>query len=295
MAHRTVLTKRQAAALFALPTDRASLEDHYTLADDDVEHVKTRRRPRNQIGFALQLCALRYPGRLLKPGEVIPEAVSNYLAAQLGLKPDDLLLYAVRDVTRREHLGALRKIHGYKQFTGKRVKQMKSWLAQQAEAAESSVGLVRAFVEECRKRKIILPGVTTIERLCADALVAAERRIEDRVVARLESQMRRRLNDLLGPAANGRQSTFLWLRGFEVGKNTADMNRLLERVEFLKAIELSPDVLDGIPPHRIKILRRQGERYFTGGLQDISSNRRLAILATCVVEWAASIADTVVE
>ena len=43
------------------------------------------------------------------------------------------------------------------------------------------------------------------------------------------------------------------------------------------------------------MLRRQGERHFTGDLQDISSNRRLAILATCVVEWAATIADTVVE
>ena len=295
MAHRTVLTKRQAAALFDLPTDRASLEYHYTLADDDIEHVKTRRRPENQMGFALQLCALRYPGRLLKQGEVIPETLSSYLAAQLGLKPEDLLAYAVRDVTRREHLGALRKIYGYKQFTGKRVKQMKSWLDQQAEAAETSEGLVRAFVEECRKRKIILPGITTIERLCADALVAAERRIEDGIVARLESRMRRRLNDLLGAATNGWQSVFLWLRSFEVGKNTADMNRLLERLEFLKAIGLSPEVLDGIPPHRIKILRRQGERYFTSGLQDISSNRRLAILATCVVEWSAAIADTIVE
>lgn len=295
MAHRTVLTKRQRDALFALPTDRASLEYHYTLADDDIEYVKTRRRPKNQMGFALQLCALRYPGRLLKPGEVIPEAVSSYLAAQLGLQPEDLLPYAVRDVTRREHLGALRKIYSYKRFTGKRVKQMKSWLGQQAEAAESSEGLVRAFVEECRKRRIILPGVTTIERLCADALVAAERRIEDLIVARLETRMRRRLDDLLCAAANGWQSVFLWLREFEVGKNTADMNRLLERVEFLKAIGLSPGVLDGIPPHRIKILRRQGERYFTADLQDISSNRRLAILATCVVEWAASITDTIVE
>ena len=189
----------------------------------------------------------------------------------------------------------MRKIYGYQSFTGKRVKQVKAWLSQRAEAAESSEGLVRAFVEECRARQIILPGITTVERLCADALVAAERRIEDRIVARLESRMRRRLNDLLGAAENGWQSVFLWLRGFEVGKNTADMNRLLERVEVLKAIGLKPEVLDGVAPHRIKILRRQGERYFTQGLQDIGSNRRLAILATCVVEWAASIADTVVE
>ena len=295
MAHRTVLTKRQRNALFDLPTDRASLEYHYTLADDDIEHIKTRRRPQNQIGFALQLCALRYPGRLLRPGEVIPEMLSRYIATQLGLEAEDLLTYAARRQTRQQHLGALRKIYGYKPFTGKRVKQMKAWLDQQAEAAESSEGLVRAFVEECRRRQIILPGITTIERLCADALVAAERRIEDRIVARLESRMRRRLDDLLGAAENGWQSFFLWLRGFEVGTNTADMNRLLDRMEFLKAIGLEPEILDGVPPHRIKTLRRQGERYFTQGLQDIGSNRRLAILATCVVEWSASIADTVVE
>ena len=138
MAHRTVLTKRQAGALFDLPTDRASLEYHYVLADDDIEHIKTRRRPENQIGFALQLCALRYPGRLLKPGEVIPEAVSDYIAAQLRLTTDDLLTYATREKTRREHLGSLRNIYGYKPFKGKRVKQMKAWLDQQAEAAESS-------------------------------------------------------------------------------------------------------------------------------------------------------------
>ena len=96
--------------------------------------------------FALQLCAFRYPGRLLKPGEVIPDEVARFLAAQLGLKPDDLLPYAAREKTRREHLGSLRKIYGYKMFNGKRVKQMRSWLDQHAEDAQSSEGMVRGFV-----------------------------------------------------------------------------------------------------------------------------------------------------
>ena len=42
-------------------------------------------------------------------------------------------------------------------------------------------------------------------------------------------------------------------------------------------------------------LRRQGERYFAGGLRDISSDRRLAILAVFAVEWCAAISDAVVE
>ena len=295
MAHRTVLTARQRAALFDLPTDEASLLQHYTLADDDIEHIRTRRRPENQIGFALQLCAFRYPGRLLKHSEVIPEPLSYFLAAQLGLKSDDLLPYAVREKTRREHLGSLRKIYGYKMFTGKRVKQMRGWLDQHAEAVHSSEGLVRGFVEECRRREIILPSISTIERHCADALVAAERRIEARIAARLDSAMRTRLNDLLSEEVDNRISRFVWLRQFEVGNNSADANRQLDRLEFLQGIALPRVVLDDIPGHRITRLRRQGERYFTDGLRDITSDRRFAILAVCVVEWAAAIADTVVE
>jgi TnpA family transposase len=72
MSHRTVLTARQRAAFFDLPDDEASVLHHYTLADDDIAHIRTRRRAKNQMGFALQLCAFRYPGRLLRPGEVGP-------------------------------------------------------------------------------------------------------------------------------------------------------------------------------------------------------------------------------
>src|SRR5690606_25566387 len=57
----------------------------------------------------------------------------------------------------------------------------------------------------------------------------------------------------------------------------------------------APDIIDGLPPHRVTQLRRQGERYFADGLRDITSDRRLAILVVCAVEWHAAIADAVVE
>ena len=72
MSRRHIFTERQRAALFDLPTDELSLLKFYTLGDDDLENIRQRRRPENRIGFALQLCALRYPGRALAPGEMIP-------------------------------------------------------------------------------------------------------------------------------------------------------------------------------------------------------------------------------
>jgi len=85
MPRRSVLTERQRSALFDLPTDETNMLRLYILADDDLEHINARRRPENRIGFALQLCALRYPGRLLSSDEIIPEKVLRFIAAQLGL------------------------------------------------------------------------------------------------------------------------------------------------------------------------------------------------------------------
>ena len=90
MPRRRILTERQQSALFDLPTDEPVILHHYTLADDDIEHIRTRRYSRNRLGFALQLCAFRYPGRLLTTGEIIPLEISKFIAAQLGENPDHL-------------------------------------------------------------------------------------------------------------------------------------------------------------------------------------------------------------
>lgn len=118
MPRRVTLTDRQREAPLHLPVDQGELLRHYTLSDEDLRHIRQRRRAHNRFGFALQLCVLRYPGRVLAPGELIPAQVSDFIAAQLGLTSDDLLLYAAREETRHEHLADLRRIYGYRSFRG---------------------------------------------------------------------------------------------------------------------------------------------------------------------------------
>ncbi len=295
MPRRQVLTDRQRSSLLDLPTDDAALLHNYTLADEDLEQIRRRRQSHNRLGFALQLCAFRYPGRLLSPGEVIPIEVAKFIAAQLGERADDLCCYAETDVTRRRHLVDLRDIYGYKMFTGRGARDLKAWLEAAAETARSNEDLARRFIKQCRATQTILPGITVIERLCADTLVGAERRVDARIADRLNDDMRTRLDALLTEDAGGSVTRFVWLRQFEVGRNSADMNRLLDRLEYLQTLELERSILADVPPHRVARLRRQGERYFAGDLRDISGDRRLAILAVCALEWRSAIADTVVE
>ena len=197
MPRRSIWSARQRAALFDLPTDEAALLRHYTLSDDDIEQIRVRRGGHNRLGFALQLCAFLYPGRLLAVGEAIPLNVLRFIAAQLGMSAEDLDGYAVREETRREHLAEIRRSYGYRMFSGRCARDLKVWLENEAEAARSNEGLARRFVEECRRRQVILPGLSVLERLCAGALVAAERRIETRIAVGLDDAMRMGLDRLL--------------------------------------------------------------------------------------------------
>lgn len=86
MPRRQILSDRQRTVLLDLPTDEGLLLRHYTLADDDIEYIQSRRRPHNRFGFALQLFSFLYLGRLLSADEIIPAEITEYLAAQLGLK-----------------------------------------------------------------------------------------------------------------------------------------------------------------------------------------------------------------
>ena len=295
MARRTVLTGRQRSALFALPQREADLLRHYTLSDEDLQNIGARRRPRNKLGFALQLCVLRYPGRLLAPGEFVPPAVVDFIGRQLHLDGEELGDYAVRSETRHEHLAELRRLYGFRSFSGGAARELGDRLREEAEQARSNEDLVPRFVDACRRTGTILPATTTIERLCADALVDAERRIEARIAERVPPGLRRDLEHLLEETVDAGVTRFVWLRQFEPGSNSADANRLLDRLEHLRRLAVPEGLFGDIPPHRITRLRRQGERYFADGLRELPDNRRLAILAVCAVEWELFLVDAVVE
>jgi len=295
MPRRVTLTDRQKDVLLRLPTSQADLLKHYTLSDEDLEHIKQRRRAHNRFGFALQLCVLRYPGRVLAPGELIPAEVVEFIGAQLGLSADDLVDYAAREETRHEHLSELRALYGFRTFSGRGARELKDWLFREAEMAVSNEDITRRFVAECRRTRTVLPATSTIERLCATALVDAERRIETRIASRLSPPIREQLLALLEETADGRVTRFVWLRQFESGSNSSSANRLLDRLEHLQRIDLPQDLLAGVPAHRVTRLRRQGERYYADGMRDLPEDRRLAILAVCASEWQAMLGDAVVE
>ncbi|MBW8358962.1 MAG: Tn3 family transposase [Weeksellaceae bacterium] len=294
MVHRPILTERQRNDLMALPADESSMLSYYILSDEDIIRIKKKRDDHNRLGFALQLCALRYPGRYLNADDILPKELIDFVGAQIGLSEIQLLKFTYKSVTRYEHLRALQQHYGYLPFHRFEA-EFVVWLTQAAIETRNNAELAALFVQECRKRKIILPGITVIERLCADARVAAEREIVGRIASRLDERMKKNLHTLLEETVDGRLTIHGWLKRFEVGHNSADVNRLLEKLEYLQELDIPGSLLEGIPAHRVIWLQQQGETYYADGLRDIKEERQMAILAACAIQWKAMIIDAVLE
>jgi len=65
MPRRSVLSAAEQESLLALPDTTEELIRRYTFSESDLSIIRQRRGSANRLGFAVQLCYLRFPGVIL--------------------------------------------------------------------------------------------------------------------------------------------------------------------------------------------------------------------------------------
>jgi len=159
----------------ALPTSLREHEELYTLTPADQEFVAAHRISTNRLGVAMQLCFLRYPGRAWTPEDMVPAAMLRFIALQVGAEPADLLGYAERDQTRREHAVEVMREYGFTTFGVKDYRTLSSWLTEQARGTDNGLALVTLLTAEMRRRRIVVPTLPVVKRLALACRARARR------------------------------------------------------------------------------------------------------------------------
>jgi hypothetical protein len=174
------LSDEQVAAYgsFAGVPSRVELERYFFLDDADRALVETKRRPHNRLGYALQLTVVRYLGVFPDDLAGVPDAVVEYLAAQLGITDVGLVKeYGAREKTRFEHMWELRAELGYRDFAAVEA-ELRAWVDARAwTTGDGPKALFDAAVGWLRERRVLLPGVSTLARLVAGVREAATQRL----------------------------------------------------------------------------------------------------------------------
>ena len=108
-----ILSAAERECLLALPDTKDELIRHYTLNESDLAIIRQRRGPANRLGFAVQLCYMRYPGVMLAVDEEPFPSLLRLVATQLRVPPEAWTDYGQRAETGREHLLELQSVFGY--------------------------------------------------------------------------------------------------------------------------------------------------------------------------------------
>ncbi len=210
MTRRGCFTPAQRAHVLALPSEPRDLVRFYTFTPSELTWIRMRRGYHNRLGIAVQLALLKHPGQAWST--VLPDAMLRYIAQQIPAAPDTLSRYATRDVTRREHLGELQDRFGWKVFSGQTYRDCIAWLATLARVTDQSLALVKALLDELRRRQILAPSLSVIERLVREGRRQAHQQLFRDPSQDLTASQRSALDALLQPRTDSRLTTMAWLR-----------------------------------------------------------------------------------
>ena len=243
MPRRSLLTPAERAGLLAFPTTNDELIQHYTFSEPDLSVIRQRRGHHNRLGFAVQLCYLRFPGFALPPDAEPPQPLLAIVGRQLHIEPEVWPKYAKRAETRREHLAELQAwldltpfaIADYRRFVGE--------LAELAQQTDRGMVLAEVLVELLRKQRIILPAIDVIERVCSEALTRGTRQVYEALTAPLADHHLRALDGLLTIREGTKGSGLIWLRQPPGPPKPKHLLAHLERLKTVRELWL-PDGLE---------------------------------------------------
>ncbi|WP_028215621.1 Tn3 family transposase, partial [Paraburkholderia mimosarum] len=295
MPRRTILSPAERDSLFSFPEGHDEIIRHYTLNETELSLIGQHRGAANRLGFAVQLCCMRYPGIILGAGIEPPPALLEYVAGQLGIEPMLWKEYARRDQTRREHIIELQAALQLRLLTVDDYRPAVQALVDLATQTDKGLVLAQALVGYLRQLAILLPGANVIERICAEAVTRATRRIYDVLTASLSDEHRKRLDQLLTRRDDGRMTWLAWLRLPPGKASSRQMLKHIDRLKILQAIEL-PAGLDRMV-HRNRLLKiaREGAQMTPADLARFEKQRRHATLVAIVTEATATVTDEIVD
>lgn len=294
MPARISMTGPQRDALLALPDDEAIVVRYHSMDPNDLAAINSARTPETRLGYALQLCCLRYPGRHLRRGELLPAVMLDHIAEQIGVDAEVIADFARRAPTRYDQLLTIKARLGYIELASPTRTTLRAWLELEAVGLIDGRVLLGRLLDELRNRKIVIPGISVVERMAAEAMHAAESRIIADIDDRLDSDIRSRLDALIAEKTHDRQSRFSWLREPVPRVASASLIGLLDKVVLVRATGANAVVIDRRYDPRMEQFAREGIRYTAQAFQQMGPARRRVILVATLREFEPTLTDAAI-
>jgi hypothetical protein len=154
--------------------------------------------------------------------------------------------------------------------------------------------LIKISIEKLRQQKIILPGITTIERIVSAVSRSAEDEIYEIINSYLTSKQKRQLEGFINSSNEAQTATLAYLKEDPGQSSPKAFMSIIERLEIIQELNLNVDFKE-IHPNRMKQLSRLGSRYEPHSFRRFPENKRFALLVAYLHELKQRLIDLAVE
>jgi TnpA family transposase len=295
MPRRSILSATERTNLLAFPDNQDDLIRYYTFNDRDLSIIGRHRGDANRLGFAIQLCYMRYPGIMFGCRETPPSHLLHMVATQLNIQANSWFEYGQRDTTRREHILELRALFGFQSFAKQHYQPSINGLEELALQTDKGFVLAKALVHQLQRQSILLPSIYVIEQICSQAITRAIRRIYHLLTESLTKEHQRQLDMLLILPEDSKITTLAWLRQPPSAPNPKQLLEHINRIKVIEALDLPDGIERQIHHNRLLKLAREGGQMSAQHLRDLESKRRYATLVATLIETRATIIDEIID
>ncbi|EKQ58728.1 transposase, partial [Xanthomonas citri pv. malvacearum str. GSPB1386] len=250
-----------------------------------------------RLGYALQLTTARFLGTFLEDPTAVPSPVLHTLSSQLGIAdPSDCVIDYRTTRQRWQHTSEIRTRYGYREFTGTGVQfRLGRWLCALCWTGTDRPSALFDYANGWLVgHKVLLPGVTLLERFIAEIRSRMESRLWRLLVHGVTPEQRQRLDDLLKLVEGSRQSWLDRLRKGPVRVSAPALVAALLRIETVRGLGIK---LPGthVPPSRIAALARFASTAKVSAVARLPEVRRIATLVAFVHCLEASAQDDAID
>jgi TnpA family transposase len=254
------LSESERLRLSQFPRDisKADLIQYFRLTQDDLNLIQRQRRNFNRLGFAVQLCALRYLGYCPDDLQQTPPEILAFIAKQLdaSVKVEDLSHYGKRSQTRTEHFQQVQDHLGFRSLKPKDFRNIEKWLMERALEHDKTFLLFELVAQKLHREKLVRPGVSVVERWVGTARHQATEATYKLARPLLRTHNRKFLDRLLEKDSDLNQTPLHWLRLSAVSNTPSEILNGIKKVEFLRTQRIHQWDVSKFNPNRLKLLAR---------------------------------------
>jgi len=275
--------QRQRYASFAIAPSPDQLARYFHLDRSDREITDGLRGDHNRLGFALMLGSARFLGIFPGADLEIPGSVTAFLVNQLDLKEAPSLTgYFDHNGQRIRHLALIRERYGFTEFAdnGPARFRLTRWLYALCWSGDDHPGpLIERATSWLVVNKVLLPGVSVLERFVGRIRDRAQKRLWKRLVAALDETQRERIANLFDEDSVVGFAALDALRTVPARRSPSEFLHHLDRLDAIRAFDLRPSPPKDVPAVSLERLARVARAGKPSAIAALQEPRRTATVA----------------